>query len=86
MSYTPSIEEGESMGDEELRCIQESDKCEGDVEWYISTDRPDFKAFPRCRVHREEREAQAEKNREFQGDCAPAWFDPTFAGERWEED
>ena len=41
-----------------------------------------------CSKHADAFWAQREKtNRDYpDSDIAPAWFDPTYAGERWEED
>lgn len=71
---------------DELRCIEHGPNCEGVVENHLNPDRDDFKAFPRCEFHQARRLEQAERNREWQSDVAPSWFDPTYAGERWDEE
>lgn len=70
----------------ELRCLEEGPDCEGEVEMFLSPDRDDFKHFPRCQFHIQKRLDDAEKNMELLSDVPPSWFDPAFAGERWDED
>lgn len=72
--------------DEELKCLQESPQCQGVVEMRLSPDREDMKAFPRCEYHWEKRLISAQQTREYLSDVAPSWFDPAYAGERWDED
>lgn len=60
--------------------------CSGPVEFRLSPDRDDLRAFPRCEYHWEVRLAEAERNLELLSDVPPARFDPAYAGERWEED
>jgi hypothetical protein len=71
----------------ELECM-DSHKggCRGKVEYRLSPDRSDFKSFPRCEAHFDERLASAERTLELMSDTRPAWFDESYAGERWEED
>ena len=57
--------------------------CHGKVEYHISPDRDDMKAFPRCEHHWAKRLKSAERNMELLSDCEPDWFDPSYAGERW---
>jgi hypothetical protein len=71
---------------DELRCIEHGPQCEGRVEYHLNPDRDDLKAFARCEFHQARRLDQAERNREYMSDVAPSWFDPTYAGERWDED
>lgn len=68
------------------RCLQEGPCCSGPVAYHLNPDRDDFKAFPRCEYHQQARLAEAERNLELLSDVPPAWFDPAYAGERWEED
>lgn len=74
------------MENEKPRCLEEGPGCQGEVEYFISPDRRDMKAFPRCAYHRDKRLDQAEKNLELLSDVPPDWFDPSYAGERWDED
>jgi hypothetical protein len=74
------------MSGEELICLDESPECAGAVEWTTTPDRDDFKHFPRCTFHHKKRLDAAERNRGWRSDVPPAWFDPTYAGERWDED
>lgn len=71
---------------DELRCLDGPHDCEGAVEHRTTPDRTDGRAFPRCRRHFELRLVQSERNRELTSAAAPAWFDPAYAGEQWDED
>lgn len=46
------------------------------------------RSFPRCEAHWEERlDRQAEINERYPDTpIAPSWFDPSYAGERWNDD
>jgi len=39
-----------------------------------------------CEQCRDRRLRGLERAREYLSDVPPAWFDPTYAGERWDED
>lgn len=58
------------------------------VEYRLTSDRAmtDGKAFPRCELCLEKREAHAGRTLELLSPCRPSWFSETSAGERWEED
>ena len=58
--------------------------CSGDVE-YHSIDPGQERAHPRCDKHWGERLARHQELQQqgYLSDLAPAWFDPTFAGETW---
>ena len=71
---------------DEPRCLQEGPDCRGKVEWHLNPDRDDFKTFARCEHHQAQRLVSAERTRELMSDTPPAWFDPAYAGERWNED
>lgn len=73
--------------DECLEWGVESSPCVGPVE-YHSIDPGRAKAFPRCERHWSERLAARENSIEkyADSDVEPSWFDPTFAGERWDDD
>jgi hypothetical protein len=71
---------------ETIECLQHGPDCKGKVEYHISPDRDDMKAFPRCEFHWNKRLDDAEKNMELLSDVPPSWFDPSYAGERWDED
>jgi len=74
---------------EEPKCLdRHNGECTGEVEYrppLSSTER----RFPRCDGHWEKR---LEKQREIDeryapnSDVPPLGFDPTYAGERWDED
>lgn len=69
-----------------LECLDGPEDCAGAVEFRTTPDRSDFQAFPRCDFHFERRLEAAERNLELQSDTAPSWFDPAYAGERWDAD
>lgn len=69
-----------------LECIRSSEECSGKVEFRFPPDRDDFNAFPLCKFHWNKRLDEAEKNLELLSDIPPDWFDPAYAGERWDED
>jgi hypothetical protein len=72
---------------EDLRCLDGGrGGCSGPVEYRTTPDRTDGKHFPRCEAHFEKRLAESERTADLRGDVAPAWFDPSYAGERWDED
>jgi hypothetical protein len=61
--------------------------CKGEVE-YHSTDPGRAAAFPRCEHHWTQRLDRRENSMEMyaDSDVPPSWFDPSIAGERWDED
>ena len=61
-------------------------ECSGPVEFRTTPDRDDFRSFPRCEAHFDKRLAAAERTADLRGDCPPRWFDPAYAGERWDEE
>jgi hypothetical protein len=69
-----------------LECIDGPANCAGPVEWRTTPDRQDFKSFARCEHHFGVRLDKAEENLELTSDTPPAWFDPAYAGESWNED
>lgn len=71
---------------EPLTCLDGPADCAGPVEYRTTPDRRDGKSFPRCEAHFERRLSSTERNLELMSDTPPAWFDPTYAGERWSED
>lgn len=71
----------------DLRCLDAGrGGCSGPVEMRTTPDRTDGKHFPRCEAHFEARLAEAERTADLRGDVPPAWFDPSYAGESWDED
>lgn len=68
------------------KCLNESEDCQGQVEYHLNPDRDDFKTFPRCEFHQAIRLRQAEETRRKYPTHAPADFDPGDAGERWDEE
>lgn len=71
---------------EPLECLERNEHCAGPVEMRTTPDRTDGRAFPRCEAHFAARLADVERNLELLSPCRPAWFDESYAGERWEED
>ncbi len=61
--------------------------CAGTVA-YHSVDPGRAGAFPRCERHWGDRLDSRENSLERyeNSDVAPDWFDPTYAGERWDDD
>lgn len=72
--------------DHELDCIDGPGGCDGKVLYRTTPDRADGRSYPRCAAHFERRLASAERNLELMSDVPPRWFDPGYAGERWEDD
>ena len=60
-------------------------ECRGTVEYRAV---PGGSAVARCEGHFERRMERWENSieREALSDLAPSWFDPSYAGERWDED
>lgn len=72
---------------EEAECLEaHKGNCEGPVEFHATPGR--VKAFPRCDKHWDERmEAfRGSIEEEALSPSPPDWFDPSAAGERWDED
>jgi hypothetical protein len=74
---------------EELRCLEDNTvECSGPVE-YRDPLSGTGKSFPRCASHWAKRlEKQEEIVRKYApfSDVPPAGFDPTYAGERWDDE
>ena len=67
-------------------CLNYGDDCRGPVRFHM---RPsDWKSFARCDHHQAQREQDRENSMEryADSDVAPGWFDPSYAGERWDDD
>lgn len=74
--------------EEELECLDDAKKdCVGIIEYRMALSSTG-KSFPRCEKHWGIRLSQHEKDCEKYPDSplAPSWFDPSYAGERWDED
>ena len=68
---------------EETECAFTGDErttCSGEIHWRKGT--------PRCATHYFKLldELEAISRRYPDSPCAPAWFDPAYAGERWDDD
>jgi hypothetical protein len=71
--------------EETLTCLQHNADCRGAVEYRMPLSGTG-RAFARCDFHWEKRLDAQERNREYASDVPPAWFDESYAGERWNED
>jgi len=69
-----------------LECLDGPEGCDGPVEYRTTPDRTDFRHFPRCEAHFQRRLDQAEETMRKYPTLQPTDFDPSYAGERWEED
>jgi hypothetical protein len=69
-----------------LTCLDGPTGCSGPVEFRLTPDRDDFKAFPRCEAHFNLRLIQASRTLDLLSPAPAAWFDQSYAGERWNED
>lgn len=72
-----------------VRCLEDHGEqtCRGPVEYH--TIGSSLQAWPRCRLHFEQRlqrYEESELERYADSDVAPDWFDPADAGERWDDD
>lgn len=69
-------------------CLDKSADCEGGVSYWNPGH--GFRSWPRCDYHgrkRIERNADPYSMAAYgNSDVVPDWFDPTMAGERWNED
>lgn len=65
------------------------DTCSGPVEFHPTPPRGTT-AWPRCQKHNIERWDRYERSdsieRYAESDVTPDWFDPSIAGERWDDD
>jgi hypothetical protein len=63
--------------------------CRGAVEYRYALS-PTGVSYPRCDKHWSDRldfeEETTRKYGHWNSDLAPSWFDPTAAGERWDDD
>ena len=79
------------MNGEPLKCLDDYDQgaeCTGPTEMRYPLSGTG-KSFPRCDGHWEKRLAKQQQIVERYApfsDVPPAGFDPTYAGERWDED
>lgn len=74
----------------EPRCLdrhQADNPCAGEVEYRYALTSTSAQ-HPRCDHHWEQRlDFQDQHNRRYpDSSIAPSWFDPTAAGETWDED
>lgn len=72
---------------EALECLEDHDGlCEGAVEYRMPLSGTG-RSFPRCSFHWDKRlEIQEGIQARYGGDLPPDDFDPSYAGERWDED
>jgi hypothetical protein len=60
--------------------------CAGPIELRTTPDRTDGKHFARCEHHFDVRMESVARTLELTSPARPAWFDESYAGERWDED
>jgi len=74
-----------------MRCLDGPQGCEGDVNAYPSLSGSGMR-WERCEAHyrayveRVQPQIDSVRLRYPDTDQPPAWFDPAYAGERWNED
>jgi hypothetical protein len=68
-------------------CLEYGDECSGAVTYQLPMSGTGV-SYPRCEHHADQRLALQERlNRDYpDSPNPPAWFDPTYAGEHWDED
>lgn len=73
--------------EEDLECINADHTCKGKVEYRMPLS-PSGTPFPRCEKHWQQRLDTEEQIRQRYPDSPfpPADFDPSYAGESWDED
>ncbi|MFE2101589.1 hypothetical protein [Streptomyces sp. NPDC059468] len=74
---------------EELKCLESrTEECSGAVE-YRAPLSGTGRSFPRCDAHwakRLEKQKEIAERYAPSSDVPPRGFDPTYAGERWDEE
>jgi hypothetical protein len=68
-----------------IECLDGPEGCSGAVEFRMPLS-PSGRAFPRCDKHWGIRLDKEEDSIPWRSDIAPSWFDPAYAGERWDDD
>jgi len=68
-----------------MKCLEAGDDCGGQVEYRMALS-ASGRQFPRCDNHWHTRLDEQEKQNEKYPTHAPSDFDPSYAGERWDED
>jgi hypothetical protein len=74
-----------------MNCIDGPEGCQGEVYNYLALS-GSGERYPRCDKHygeyviRVQPKIDAVRERYPDTDTAPDWFDPTYAGESWNED
>lgn len=70
---------------EPLECLESGPDCRGKVDMWTTDG---LRYWPRCDFHGERRLERYENSieRYANSDVAPSWFDPSYAGERWNDD
>jgi hypothetical protein len=71
---------------EQAICIDGPADCAGPIELRTTPDRTDGKHFARCEHHFDVRMESVARTLELTSPARPAWFDESYAGERWDED
>ncbi len=73
-------------GDDDLQCLDHHQGgCEGEVEYRYALSATG-RSFPRCDAHWSARLDEQERINQRYPQHAPSDFDPSYAGESWDED
>lgn len=66
-------------------CLEANEHCEGPVNMWTTDG---LRSWPRCEYHGLRRLERHDNSLEAwaDSDVAPSWFDPSYAGERWDDD
>jgi len=71
---------------EPLECLNGPEDCVGPVDYRLA---PGGKAWPRCEYHANKRwddyDDENSVERYADSDAVPEWFDPSYAGESWDD-
>jgi hypothetical protein len=73
------------MPDDTPTCLEAGDDCSGVVEYRYALS-PTGRSFPRCEHHWSLRLDEQERINRTYPQTAPSDFDPSYAGESWDED
>ena len=75
------------MAKHQPTCLEQGPDCRGEVT-YLPPLSGTGRSYPRCEFHADKRwDLQERLNRDYPDSPAPPdWFDPSAAGERWDDD
>lgn len=83
----PDTDQTASIEAELLECINGPELCAGHVEYRMALSKTGV-SYPRCEAHWGARLDTEDRLRRDYPDSpiAPAWFDPSYAGESWDDE